>query len=90
MGSSILQRLRISEQQLTKNTPAGLESQNAGAVRFPRRRDNPAHRGITQNWVDACLKGTPLLAPGIEGINGVELSNAMYLSTWLNTTVAVQ
>ena len=29
------------------------------------------------------------MAPGIEGINGVELSNAMYLSTWLNTTVAV-
>ena len=28
------------------------------------------------------LNGTPLLAPGEEGINGVTLASAMYLSTW--------
>ena len=39
------------------------------------------------NWVEAILKGTPLLAPGSEGINGLELSNAMYLSTWTDSWV---
>lgn len=45
------------------------------------------HKGVTKNWVNAILKGTPLLAPGQEGINGVELANAMQLSTWLDNWV---
>ncbi|GGE49250.1 oxidoreductase [Pullulanibacillus camelliae] len=40
------------------------------------------HQKITQNWVEHILKGVPLLAPGVEGIRGLELSNAMYLSSW--------
>ena len=45
------------------------------------------HKGVTKNWVSAILKGTPLLARGEEGINGVELANAMQLSTWLDSWV---
>jgi len=45
------------------------------------------HKGITQNFTDHILKGTPLLAPGYEGINGLSLSNAMMLSTWKNDWV---
>ena len=40
------------------------------------------HKGITQNWVNAILNGTLLLARGEEGINGVTLANAMQLSAW--------
>jgi predicted dehydrogenase len=47
------------------------------------------HKGVTKNWVNAILKGTPLLAPGQEGINGVQLANAMQLSTWLDNWVDV-
>lgn len=43
---------------------------------------DPAHRGILQNFADAILLGTPLLAPGEEGIRELELSNAAYLSAW--------
>lgn len=45
--------------------------------------------GITSDWVRAILKGTPLLAPGVEGINGLELANAMYLLTWLDNWVQI-
>jgi predicted dehydrogenase len=38
---------------------------------------------ITANWVDSILKGTKLIAPGVEGINGLTLSNAMHLSSWI-------
>lgn len=38
------------------------------------------HSAVTQNFVDSILKGTPLIAPGVEGVNGVELANAMILS----------
>ena len=41
-----------------------------------------AHPGILQNFTDAVLYGTPLLAPGEEGINGLAISNAAYLSSW--------
>ena len=46
-----------------------------------------AHAGITQNFTNALLHGTPLLAPGEEGVNGLNISNAMYLSSWLNRPV---
>lgn len=42
----------------------------------------PQHRGITQNFTDHLLKGTPLLAEGYEGINGLAISNAIMLSSW--------
>lgn len=38
------------------------------------------HQGIFQNFTDAVLDGKPLLAPGEEGINNVELANAMQYS----------
>ncbi len=47
------------------------------------------HKGVTKNWVNAILKGTPLLARGEEGINGVQLANAMQLSTWTDGWVDV-
>ena len=44
--------------------------------------ENSQHRGILQNYTDALLDGTPLLAHGEEGINGLTLSNAAFLSSW--------
>jgi len=44
--------------------------------------DGEQHKGIIKNWVNAILKGTPLLAPGAEGIRQVELANAIMLSGW--------
>ncbi len=48
------------------------------------RPDRPeaAHAGILQNFTDAVLHGTPLLAPGTDGIFELTLSNAAYLSQW--------
>ena len=47
------------------------------------------HKGITQSWVQAIRTGAPLLAAGTEGINGVELANAMLLSTWTDDWVPI-
>ena len=41
-----------------------------------------AHKGILQNFANAILKGEELLAPGVDGINELTLSNAAYLSQW--------
>ncbi|HIZ56823.1 MAG TPA: Gfo/Idh/MocA family oxidoreductase [Firmicutes bacterium] len=46
-----------------------------------------AHNGILQNFTNAILHGEELLAPGYEGINGLTISNAIYLSDWTDEWV---
>jgi predicted dehydrogenase len=50
--------------------------------------DAPApHATVMQNFVDAVLDGTPLIAPGPEGMHSVELANVMLYSSLMNRTV---
>ena len=45
------------------------------------------HNAIIQNFVDAILDGTPLIAPAADGRNSVELGNAMLYSSLKNKTI---
>ena len=45
------------------------------------------HAGVLNAFAGAILHGTPLVAGGEEGINGLTLSNAMHLSAWLGREV---
>ncbi|MGI6654011.1 MAG: Gfo/Idh/MocA family protein [Christensenellales bacterium] len=45
------------------------------------------HRKVFSDFSRHIVDGTPLLAPGSEGINGVNLANAMLLSSWLGREV---
>ena len=49
--------------------------------------NGPQHLGILKNFTDAILDGKPLIAPAREGIHGVELANAMLMSSFLDQTV---
>lgn len=40
------------------------------------------HSGVLENFAASILDGTPLLAPGSDGIKGVRLANAIHLSAW--------
>jgi predicted dehydrogenase len=40
------------------------------------------HTDVLQNFAANILDGTPLIAPGSDGINAVRLANAAYLSSW--------
>ncbi|MGC5585338.1 Gfo/Idh/MocA family protein [Ornithinimicrobium sp. W1679] len=54
------------------------------------RFDSPwgaQHAGVLENFAANVLDGTPLLAPGSDGINGVRLANAIHLSSWLGAEV---
>lgn len=48
---------------------------------------NPQHEGVLNAFADAVKFGKPSPVDGREGINGVELMNAIELSGWLNETV---
>lgn len=41
-----------------------------------------------ENFASHIIEGTQLLAPGSDGINGVNLANASQLSAWTNRTVS--
>ncbi|MCM3723260.1 Gfo/Idh/MocA family protein [Solibacillus isronensis] len=45
------------------------------------------HTSVLKNFADNVLDGTPLLAPGSDGIYGVALANAIHLSSWLGKEV---
>lgn len=47
------------------------------------------HPGIMLNFTRAILYGEELLAPGYEGINGLQISNAAYLSSWLDKDIEI-
>ena len=45
------------------------------------------HAILLQNFTNAILDGEPLIAPGAEGINSLELANAMVLSSVRGQTI---
>jgi len=45
------------------------------------------HIAVLENFAENILNDEPLLAPGSDGLNGVELANAIHLSSWLGKEV---
>ncbi|PGY11152.1 dehydrogenase [Bacillus sp. AFS031507] len=45
------------------------------------------HIAVLENFAANIIDGTPLIAPGSDGINGVALANAIHLSSWLGKEV---
>jgi len=48
------------------------------------------HAGVLENFAANILEGTPLLAPGSDGINSVRLANAIHLSSWTGEEVSLK
>lgn len=51
--------------------------------------DNPQHVGIVNNVANTILGLEELYAPAADGLAGVELANAMHLSSWLGREVTL-
>ncbi|KWW22659.1 dehydrogenase [Peribacillus simplex] len=47
------------------------------------------HIAVLENFAAAVLEGTPILAPGSDGIHGVTLANAIHLSSWLDKEIEI-
>ncbi len=88
-GSITFWRNRTPADQFNREWPGGFGSPETWKCEIPFPAGGEEHVGITKDWVNAILTGDPLLAPGIEGINGVQLSNAMLLSAWTDNWVDI-
>ncbi len=50
---------------------------------------NEQHSGVMNAFAAHILRGEPLVAEGAEGINALKISNAAFLSSWLDKTVEI-
>ena len=80
-------RLRESETAFNARWQNGFGEPECWEVTLPVGPECSEHHVITANFCGAILRGEPLIAPGLEGIHGLTLSNAMHLSTWTDDWV---
>jgi len=78
-------KLQKPEPQVRVESQKNFEVIPSDYIEIAPRFEEPAHAGILQNFTNAVLRGEKLLAPGMEGINELTISNAAYLSSWLGS-----
>ena len=77
-------RLRIPEPEFNATYKGGLGKPEVWECKIPIKGTYTSHPGIINNFCDCILKGAKPIAPGAEGIRGLQISNAIHLSSWLN------
>ncbi len=82
-------RTRVPVSEFNREYTGGFGSPEVWKVEVPVRGKGGAHTAIFKDFVSAIEKGTPLIAPGAEGIKGLEISNAMLLSAWTDSWVDI-
>lgn len=73
----------------SKTTAEGFKAPDVNTYKIPVEGTESGHVGIMEDFVKGILQDKDQLAPGIEGINGLRLTNAMYLSSWTDTLVDI-
>jgi len=88
-GKLTFTRSLVPVSQFLKEFKGGFGEPEYWTIDVPLKGDSGEHIVITRNWIDAILHGKPLLARGEEGINSLQLSNAMHLSAWTDAWVDI-
>lgn len=83
-------KLAVDERDFcfSTNTSFGMPEVES-VTEVPLEGENSQHVGICNNIANAILGLEPVYAPASDGINGVELANAMLLSTWTGKEVTL-
>ena len=79
----------MTEQEFSKTNKIPFGNVPAKNVEIVTDGKNEQHIGVVNAWGKAILNGEPLIADGSEGINGLTLSNAMHLSSWLDKEIDI-
>ena len=85
-GSLIFYRNEIDSIENSKTSDKGFDKPKCKKINVETDGNNPQHLGILNNFANAVLGIEELFIQGEEGINGVELMNAMELSGWKNAS----
>ena len=77
----------MTEQEFSKTNTNPFGHIKAEKIKVETDGENLGHVGVLNAWADAILHGGKLIADGKEGINGLSLSNAMHLSSFLDKEI---
>ncbi len=88
-GKITFWRTRTPVAQFCRETKEGFATPETWVCEVPARGEGEQHVGILKNFASAILSGGKLLAPGQEGINGLQLGNAILLSSWTDAWVDI-
>ena len=97
LGTLIFESDKLYYKQLLKDERIHCKEATKGfeppemlpTVEIKLEGDNPQHLGILNNIANAILGLEPVYAPAKDGLAGVQLANAMHLSSWLGETVSL-
>ncbi|MCL2093181.1 MAG: Gfo/Idh/MocA family oxidoreductase [Treponema sp.] len=84
-----LHKLEMNEREFTKIAKGGFDAPKVTVEEITTDGSNEQHVGVLKAFAGRILHGSPLVAEGAEGINGLTLSNAMHLSSWTDSTVSI-
>lgn len=82
-------KLNMPTSEYTKNAEAGFGKIEGEWVDVETDGLNEQHSGVMNSFAAHILRGEELVAEGKEGINGLTISNAAFLSSWLDQTVTL-
>ncbi len=73
--------------EFSRTAKSGFTKPDATTEEIPFAKAANQHASLMQNYIAAIFDGAPLIAPGADGLNSVELANAMVYSSLQNETV---
>ena len=80
-GKITFTRTRENVQEVNQKSPKSFASIETWTIDIPYpRAEGGEHKRLTENFIKSILHGTPMLGPGVEGIHGLEIGNAMMMS----------
>lgn len=82
-----LYKLNMPTSEYTANADKGFGRIEGEWIDVETDGLNEQHSGVMNAFAAHILRGEPLVAEGKEGINGLTISNAAFLSSWLDKTV---
>ncbi len=81
-GCLKLYLLERDEREICYASREGMPQEKVNCCTMEEEEPGGGHLEILQNFTDAVLQGAELIAPGQEGIWGLTIGNAAYLSAW--------
>jgi predicted dehydrogenase len=88
-GKLIVNELKEPLSEFTKNSEEGFANIEYETFEAELDGRNIQHPEVMNKFAAAILRGEELVASGQEGINGLMISNAAFLSSWLGEKVSL-
>lgn len=85
----IFDRLEMDEREWCATCQEGFKQPASTRIEVETDGQNLQHPGVLNAFAAHIADGSPLVADGREGINGLMLSNAIHLSGWTGETVTL-